>query len=74
MNQGATSGLFRTKKLSGANTYTFDNVEIGSNITKVLPEGHVEVQSGITEINAKTVTLRPGFSVNKGAELKINNK
>ncbi len=71
---GSDKWIIQNQKLSGANTYTFDNVEIGSNITKALPEGHVEVQSGITEINAKTVTLRPGFSVNKGAELKINNK
>ena len=71
---GSNKWIIQNQKLSGANTYTFDNVEIGSNITKALPEGHVEVQAGITEINANTVTLRPGFSVNKGAEFKINNK
>lgn len=49
-------------------------MELGSNVTKLLPDGNVEVNSGTTEINAETIILQPGFSVNEGAELKILNK
>lgn len=66
--------IIQNQRLSGKNTYTLDNVEMGSGITEKLPAGEVEVNSGVTEINAESVILRPGFSVKKGAELKIKNR
>lgn len=66
--------VIQNEKLSGKNSYKLENVELGSNISKELPVGNVEINSGFTEIIAKSVVLKPGFSVKKGAKLKITNK
>lgn len=66
--------IIQNQKMIGLAAYSLDNMEFGSNVTQNLPNGNVEVNSGTTEITAKSVILRPGFSVKKGAEFKIKNK
>lgn len=66
--------LIQNETLRGKNCYNLGTIEVGQEITNNLPAGNVDVNSGTTEIIGKSVTLRPGFTVKRGAELIIKSK
>lgn len=52
-------------------TYECDEVIIGSDVISSSPKGEVICAGGKTEIKAKNVTIKNGFTVKKGAEFRI---
>lgn len=64
----------QNERLVGSNSFTFDNVNIGSNVSNVIPGGCVEINAGSTIITAKSAVIKPGVTIKKGVEFKIKNK
>lgn len=59
--------LLQNETLEGTNTYSYDEVRIGSSLTSAKVSGPVTIKSGITEIKASTVIIDAGTRIEKNA-------
>lgn len=59
--------LLQNETLDGTNTYSYDEVRIGSSLTSAKASGPVTIKSGTTEIKASTVIIDAGTRIEKNA-------
>ena len=65
--------FLQNESLTGTNNFEADVVIAGEHVTTKKNYGEVNIVSGQTTIQAETIELHSGFSVNIGAELELKN-